>query len=197
MKSFIFSVVFCLCTSGCAWFTSPGYTRTVAVMPFSASGGKFAGQEAADTLGMELLSRGFEVIDRSTTTALVNEGKFYSVGINDEMRQSLQAHNIMLVFFGTVNEFNCETSRNSSLMMQPLTATPEKSSRCSVSVTAKMADTATGRLLWGVNLSDSSEGVNLTAAELMKNLIKKANLGETLPEPTVPASRPKWMALFR
>jgi hypothetical protein len=196
MKTLLATILLCIPLSGCSWFMTPGYTKTIALMPFYAPVPvKNAGQEAADNLGMELLSKGYEVIDRSTTTALINEAKFYTSGLNDEMRKTLQSHNIMSVFFGSINDFSCETIRTSS-MISGLASTPEKSNRCTVSITAKIADTSSGRLLWGVSLKDTSEGVNLSATELMKSLIQKNNIGETLPEPVVAETKTKWAAWF-
>jgi hypothetical protein len=195
MKRILLTIICCVPLSGCSWFMTPAYTKTVALMPFvSSATQKSAGQEAADRLGMELLSKGYEVIDRSTATALVNETKFYNSGLSDEMRKTLQAHNIMSVFFGSVNEFSCEGKKSAAMTMgYGLTGNGEKSTRCTVSLTAKLADTANGRLLWGVNISDTAEGANLTATELMKSLIEKNNIAETVPEPVVLESKPKWM----
>jgi hypothetical protein len=192
MRRILLTILYCIPLSGCSWFMTPGYTKTIALMPFYAPlPSKNAGQEASDNLGMELLAKGYEVIDRSTTTALVNEAKFYSSGLNDEMRKTLQSHNIMSVFFGSINDFSCETIRTSS-MISGLASSPEKSTRCTVSITAKIADTTSGRLLWGMSFKDTSEGVNLTATELMKSLLQKNTIVDTLPEPVVGETKTKW-----
>jgi len=111
------------------------------------------------------------------------------------MRKTLQARNIMSVLFGSINEFGCETLRN-PMLVPGLPGSVDKSYRCTVSLTAKMADTATGRLLWGVNLGETAEGASLTAAELMKTIIRKANLGASLPDPTLEEPRSKWSDLM-
>ena len=154
-------------------------------MPFFSSPtvpGKNIGQEAADRVALELVARGYVVIDRSTTTALVNEAKFYGSGLSDDMRSALQSHNISAVVFGSVDDFSCETIRSASLVAS-LASNMEKKNRCTIALTAKIADTATGRLLWGVTINETSEGANLTAMELMKSLIRKADIKETLPDP--------------
>jgi len=195
MKRVILSIMLCLPLPGCSWVAAPAYTKTVAVLPFSAAAGKSAGHEAADHLGIELLAKGYVVIDSSTTKALISEGKFYNSGINDDMRKALQARSITSVLFGSINDYGCEAVRSTALI-SGLPGSQEKNFRCSVSLTAKMADTATGRLLWGVTLADSSEGANLTAAELMKAMIRKARIGDSLPEPVVEETKNKWTALL-
>ena len=153
------------------------------------------GAERADSLGIELLTKGYVVIDSSTTRALISEGKFYNSGINDDMRKALQARSITSVLFGSINDYGCETIRSTALIAG-LPGSQEKNFRCSVSLTAKMADAATGRLLWGVTLAKRSEGANLTAAELMKAMIRKARIGDSLPEPAVEETKNKWTALL-
>jgi len=167
-------------------------TKPVALMPFysAATTSKYIGQEAADRVALELLAKGYFVIDRSTTTALVNEAKFYGSGLSDDMRNALQVHNIAAVVFGSVNDFSCETVRTLS-QSASLINDMDKKNRCTVSLTAKITDTASGRLIWGVTLNDTSEGNNLTAIELMKSLIRKADMRETLPEPIDVGTKPR------
>ncbi|KAB0672378.1 hypothetical protein F6V30_07390 [Oryzomonas sagensis] len=181
MKRIICHIILCIPLAGCSLFRSPPDTRTVALMPFfSTASSKSIGQEAADRVALELVAKGYVVIDRSTATALVNETKFYGSGLSDDMRNALQSRNIAAVVFGSVNDFSCETIRSPSLVAS-LASNMDKKNRCTVSLTAKIADTTTGRLLWGVTINDTSEGVNLTAMELMKSLIRKADIKETLP----------------
>lgn len=181
MKRIICHIILCIPLAGCTLFRSPPDTRTVALMPFfSTASSKSIGQEAADRVALELVAKGYIVIDRSTATALVNEAKFYGSGLSDDMRNVLQSRNIAAVVFGSVNDFSCETIRSPSLVAS-LASNMDKKNRCTVSLTAKIADTTTGRLLWGVTINDTSEGVNLTAMELMKSLIRKADIKETLP----------------
>lgn len=152
-------------------------------MPFfsATATNKYIGLEAADRIALELMAKGHIVIDRSTTTTLVNEAKFYGLGLNDDMRNALQTHNISAVIFGTINDFGCETIRVPSKSAS-LISEMDKKNRCTVSLTAKITDIASGILLWGVTLSETSEGDNLTAMELMKTLINKSELKKTLPE---------------
>jgi hypothetical protein len=184
MIRIILYIILCISLAGCALLRVPPETRTVALMPFYSSAtaaGKSIGQEAADRIALELVAKGYVVIDRSTTTALINEAKFYGSGLSDDMRSALQAHKIAAVVFGSVNDFSCETIRTPS--MTSLASTMDKHNRCTVSLTAKIADTVSGRLLWGVTINDTLEGANLTAMELMKSLIRKADIKDTLPEP--------------
>ncbi|GFE60373.1 CsgG/HfaB family protein [Geobacter sp. AOG2] len=193
MKLIVCYMFLCISLTGCSLFRSIPETKTVALMPFFSSAtntGKSIGQEAADRVALELVAKGYVVIDRSTTTALVNEAKFYGSGLSDDMRSALQSHNIAAVVFGSVNDFSCESIRSPSLVAS-LASNMDKKNRCTVSLTAKIADTATGRLLWGVTINDTSEGANLTAMELMKSLIRKADIKETLPEPKDGETQPR------
>jgi len=88
------------------------------------------------------------------------------------------------VIFGSINDFGCETTRVPSKSAS-LISEMDKKNRCTASLTAKIIDIANGRLLWGVTLSDTSEGENLTAMELMKSLISKSEFSKTLPDPKV------------
>ena len=193
MTRIIRHIILCIPLAGCSLFRVPPDTRTVALMPFYSSvstAGKSIGQEAADRIALELVAKGYVVIDRSTTTALVNEAKFYGSGLNDDMRSALKAHKIAAVVFGSVDDFSCETIRLPSLVAS-LTSNLDKKNRCTVSLTAKIAETASGRLLWGVTINDTSEEANLTAMELMKSLIRKADIKATLPEPKGGTTQPE------
>jgi len=185
MKRLLFAIFLCFQLSGCTMFKSPVDAKTVALMTFSSpSSSKNVGQEAADRVALELVAKGYVVIDRSITSSLVNEAKFYSSGLSDDMRRALQAHNISAFVFGSVNEYNCEVVRPNSSSSNTFGSqgSSEKKNLCTVSITAKIADTSIGRLLWGVTINETSEGVNLTALEVMKSLIRKADLSGSLPE---------------
>ena len=155
-------------------------SKTVAVMPFSSASGGTAGQEAADWLALKLIEKGYVVIDRSRTTALINEKKFYEMGMTNEMRNALQDQQLAAMVFGQISEFNCQTAKHPAFFGNVVAK-----NRCTVSLTAKMADPATGKLLWGLILKDSAEGPNLTANELMRSLIREADIAGTLPSGTV------------
>ena len=182
MRRIFFAAFLCIPLFGCAasrphsgLYVPP--PETVALMPFTTVVDGASGEEAADRVGLALMTRGYVVIDRSRTTAIVTEKEFYDAGLSDNVRNAFQAQKIPAVVFGSVNDFSCETKKTG-----PLFASPKcKKNRCSVSLTAKMVDVASGRLLWGVTLQDSVEGENLTAGELLGSLISRANIGGTLP----------------
>ena len=124
------------------------------------------------------MTKGYVVIDRSRTTAIVSEKEFYDSGLSDNVRNTLQAQKLTAVLFGNVNDFSCETPKTS------IFANPGcKKNRCSVALTAKLVDIASGRLLWGLTIKDSVEGKNLTASELLDTLIRQAKVAGTLPVP--------------
>lgn len=191
MIRIIFALSLCILLSGCAAYRQnsrfeTNQLKTVAVLPFAYVSGGSAGQEAADQLALKLLASGYVVIDRSRTTAVVNETKFYGAGLNDEVRNALQAQNISSVAFGSVNVFGCEPKKDVTYSGKLVQKT-----RCTVSVTAKIADTTTGRLLWGMTSTDSAEAENLTAAELMSPLLNKANFTGISPAPLVEKKGPE------
>jgi len=181
MKPIITVLLICIALSGCTVFTQPttgevSMPKTVALMPFSFSPDKTVGQLAADQVALEMVSKGYDIIDRSLATAVVNESKFYGNGLNEENRKAFQNQNIPAVLFGNVNRFGCETAHSSSFFGGHIIK-----NRCSVSLTAKIAESSTGKLLWGITISDSAEGENMTPEELMISLIRKAGDNGTLP----------------
>jgi hypothetical protein len=181
MKRIFFALSLCIMLPGCAAYQQnskyePTQLKTVAVLPFTSVSVGSAGQEAADQLALKLMANSFVVIDRSRTTAVVSETKFYGSGLSDEVRNALQAQNITAVAFGSVNEYGCEPKKNVTFTGNLV---PKK--RCTVSLTAKIADIATGRLLWGMTSTDSAEKENSTAAELMSCLMRKADFSGIVP----------------
>lgn len=173
MRLMITTFLLLFLLSGCSAYSS----KNVALMPFSSPVNKNVGQETSDRLAQELVAKGYVVIDRSITSNWVNEASFYSSGLSDEMRQKLKAHNLAAVVYGNINDFRCDSINSSgSLYSKSLV-------RCTVSVTAKMTDLVTGRLLWGMTMNDTDEGENLTAMGLMNTMIQKANIIAGIPEP--------------
>lgn len=190
MIRILFALSLCISLSGCAAYRQnsrieTNQLKTVAVLPFSSVSGGSAGQEAADQLALKLLANGYVVIDRSRTTAVVNETKFYGAGLNDEVRNALQAQNITAVAFGSVNAFGCEPKKDVTYAGKLVQKT-----RCTISLTAKIADTTTGRLLWGMTSTDSAESENLTAAELISPLLSKADFTGIIPASLVEKKDP-------
>jgi hypothetical protein len=191
MIRIILALSLCISLSGCAAYRQNSKyettrLKTVAVLPFTSGSGGSAGQDAADQLALKLLANGYVVIDRSRTTAVVNETKFYGAGLNDEVRNALQAQDITAIAFGSVNGFGCEPKNDvtySGKMVQK--------KRCIVSLTAKIADTTTGRLLWGMTSTDSAEAENLTASELMSFLLSKADFTGITPAPLIKKMDPE------
>jgi len=149
--------------------------RTVALMPFLSKGG--IGQQAANWVAQQLIQNGYIVVDSSFTTAAVSEAKFYDVGLSDEVRSALLAKNLTTLVFGNVNASSCEFVRSLNLLNNPV-----DKNRCTVSITAKMVDTATGKLIWEFMQTYSDEGKGLTALDVMKPLII-TNISTTLPLP--------------
>lgn len=150
--------------------------RTVALMPFLSKGG--IGQQAANWMAQQLIQNGYIVLDTSFTTAVVNEAKFYDNGLTDEVRNALLAKNMTTLVFGSVNASSCEFVRSLNLL-----GSPADKNRCTVSITAKMVDTATGKLIWEFMQTHSEEGKGLTPLDVMKPLIIN-NISATLPLPT-------------
>lgn len=174
MRLIITTLLPLLLLSGCSTYSG----KNVALMPFSSLANKNAGQETSDRLAQELVAKGYVVIDRSITSNWVNEAAFYNSGLSEEMRQKLKSHNLAAVVYGNINDFKCDSINSSgSLYSKSLV-------RCTVSVTAKMTDLVTGRLLWGMTMNDTDEGENLTAMRLMNSMLQKANILAALPDPT-------------
>ena len=173
----------CIMLSGCASFQQASQSdisipKTVGLMPFLSAPDKIVGLLAADRIAMEMIATGYNVIDSSLTLSVVNEAKFYNTGLNEETRKAFQAHNIPALLFGTINKYSCEMVPSTSFFGSLV-----RNNRCTVSLTAKIAECSTGRLLWGLTISESAEGEKITADELLTTLIQKAGSNGALPLP--------------
>ena len=182
MKISLLALLLCLPLAGCTTtqivhIPEAPASRTIALMPFHSPGKELLGQQAANWTAQKLIENGYLVIDSSYTTTAVSAKRFYELGLNDEVRSALLARNLTTVVFGSVNVFTCEPVR-----LENFFGVISEKNRCTVSVTAKMIDTATGKLLWELMLSDSAEGKGLTAFDLVKPMIT-TNLSATLPLP--------------
>ena len=191
MKPVIMTLMLCITLSGCAVFQNTPQNiitmpKTVGLMPFSSAPDKIVGQMAADRIALEMIANGYEIIDRSLTTSVVNETKFYSSGLNEEARKSFQAQNIPAILFGSVSKYGCETVNSTSFF-----GGHARKNRCTVSLAAKIAESSTGRLLWGLTISDSAEGESITAEGLMISLIQKAGSNGALPAPLPESKGPE------
>ena len=183
MKLIMSAFLLCMSLLGCATYQQHSQeespvSRSVALMPFLSMTKGADGQQAANWIELEFIKKGYVVIDSSFTTSAVSEAKFYESGLSNEVRGALLAQNLTTVVFGSINEFKCESANYSNFYGKQ-----ESNNRCTVSLAAKMVDTATGKLLWGLALADSGEGRNLSARDLMKSMINEANIAATLPQP--------------
>lgn len=183
MKPVLMVLMLCSTLCGCAAFQQSAPSdisipKTVGLMPFSTAAEKTVGQLAADRIALEMIAKGYDVIDRSLTTSVVNESKFYGSGLNEDARRAFQTQNIPAVLFGSINGYGCETVSTRTFFGSHV-----RKNRCTVSLTAKIAESSSGRLLWGLTLSDSAEGDKITAEELMTALISKAAGDGALPAP--------------
>jgi len=185
MRLAIFALFLCIALGGCATYKqhsqceSPA-SRTVALMPFSSIAKGVSGQQAANWVALEFIEKGYTVIDSSFTTTTVSEAKFYESGLSNEVRSAFLAKNITTLVFGNINEFTCQIIDYTNFY-----GGMNSKNRCTVSLAAKMVDIATGKLLWELILRDSAEDKNLTAEDLMKQLIVRTNISGTLPAPAV------------
>ena len=70
-------------------------------------------------MALELMTKGYVVIDRSRTTAIVSEQEFYGSGLNDKVRNALQAQKLTAVVFGSINDFSCDANTNTVIFANP------------------------------------------------------------------------------
>jgi len=190
MRFAIFAFSLCITLTGCATYRQHSQcetpvSSTVALMPFSSIAKGATGQQAANWVALELVDKGYTVIDSSFTTTTVSEAKFYESGLSNEVRSAFLAKNITTLVFGNINEFTCQTIDYTTFY-----GGLNSKSRCTVSLAAKMVDIATGKLLWELILRDSAEDKNLTAGDLMKQLLIRTNIAGTLPAPAVAPKEP-------
>ncbi len=154
----------------------------VAVMGFSdAPNAAGSGKEIADIAGLEMLRKGYDVLERNQVEFLLQEQKLGLSGVLDQ-QTATQVGNILgvkAIVTGTVGTYHREkiyqggAEINLPGPMEELTRFiigPRETVRYEVSLTMKMVDIENGAVVW---FGSGSLSGNDTSANLAKKIIIK------------------------
>lgn len=141
-----------------------------------------AGQEVADTIGLEFIKHGFNVIERSQLRAVINEEVLVQSGLVEQTRDALKVSGIDSIVVGSVGVYECRPDKVIAFLFgAPIVM---NTNNCQASVSMKMLDVQTGDILWAANGSHSVNAVNTTANKVLKMVID--TLSEQIPSPSAP-----------
>lgn len=172
---------FVICTIGCAHnttgsFYKPGvdFTKSmkIAVVKFNNTKHPESGQEAADSMAVAFLKKGFDVIELNQILSPSEQDKIYYTGLTAEVKAKLNNFGVNDVILGTINEYDCSTvSKGMSSDILNLFNYYKRS--CRVTFSVKMVDLISGEILWGLSISDEKDGDNLTADIVLRSMIRE------------------------
>jgi curli biogenesis system outer membrane secretion channel CsgG len=154
--------------------------RKVAVITL-ASNDQSLGQEVSDLIALTLMTRGFDVAERSQLRAIIDENVLIHSGLTDKDRSALRLEGVDIIIVGSVTRYDCEQSG----YMIPTVHGPIAGStnRCHASMSFKMVNVQNGDVLWAGQGSHSLKGGSMTAGKVLQRI-----LGEM--EKQIPLKRP-------
>jgi curli biogenesis system outer membrane secretion channel CsgG len=162
-------VLLSACTASVQSYKRPGVRfsdyKRIAVVRFDCSD-YGAGQEVADTFGLELMRRGFNVIERSQLRAVINEEALVQSGLIESAKAALKVSGVDSIVVGSISSYNC---RPGTIVAGSLVLS---TNNCHVSLSMKMLDVQTGDILWAANGAHSQNDVNMTANKVLKAVIE-------------------------
>jgi len=171
-----FYLLILLIVSGCATadvYKKPGvdfskYSK-IAIVEFSCLPNQTVGQEVADIVALEFLKKGYNVIERSQLSYILQEEKLKLVGLTEETKSKLRLSGICAIITGSVSRYDCRPSRTIIPFMG--TYIPMNTSDCHASLSLKMLDVQTGQVIWAANGSHSCNDVGTTANKILRQVI--------------------------
>jgi len=174
LASFIllFSLIY-----GCATatsYTKPGIDfskfKKCAIAQLECVSNPSVGQEVADTIAIEFIRKGFNVIERSQLEAILEEEKLRQIGLlRESTKKTLLLSGIDSVVVGAVGSYYCAPSSIAMSSRGGIFVMP--TNNCHVSISLKMLDVRTGDILWAANGSHSKNGTNMTANKVLQALL--------------------------
>jgi len=173
---FYFYFLILLIVSGCATadvYKKPGidfskYSK-IAVVGFSCLPNPTVGQEVADIVALEFLKKGYDVIERSQLSSILQEEKLKQTGLTEEAKSKLRLSGICAIVTGSVSRYDCRPSRTILPFMG--TFIPMNTSDCHASLSLKMLCVQTGQVIWAANGSHSENAANMTANKVLRQVI--------------------------
>jgi len=168
----LFLCVSCVPPPLISFYVKPGVNPScctkIAVMRF-ASADIGIGQEISDTIALQMMQKGYDVMERSQLQAVIDETAFVSSGFTDNKQKDiLMMKGINVLMVGSVSRYSCQQST----MIIPTLHGPIGApiSICTVSLSAKILDVRNGDILWAVQASHSNRGRTTAAAVLNEML---------------------------
>jgi curli biogenesis system outer membrane secretion channel CsgG len=171
-----FCLLILLIVSACATadvYKRPGvdfsnYSK-IAVVGFSCLPNPTVGQEVADIVALEFLKKGYNVIERSQLSHILQEEKLKLVGLTEETKSVLRLSGICAIITGSVSRYDCRPVQ--SILPFMGTFIPWNTSDCHASLSLKMLDVKTGQVIWAANGSHSENEARMTASKILRKVI--------------------------
>jgi curli biogenesis system outer membrane secretion channel CsgG len=177
MRKFV--VIFLFLVIGCATPQVSTYTKPqidfskykkVAVIKFDCREST-VGQEVSDRIALSFMKKGYNVIERSQLTSVIDENSIMAAGLTEINRSALQLGGIEAVVVGSVTRYDCEQSKFA--VFTGGTAIAATRNLCHASISIKMLNIQNGEVLWAGQGSHSLKGKNMTAGSVLQKLIEK------------------------
>ena len=131
------------------------------------------GQEVADTIAIEFIKKGYNVIERSQLETLIEERKLRQVGLlRESTKEALLFSGIDSIVVGAVGTYYCVPSSLPIFFMGAILGVLPTND-CHVSISLKMLDVRTGNILWAANGSHSKNDANMTANKVLQGLLRR------------------------
>ena len=86
--------------------------KKIAVVRFDCSN-YGAGQEVADTMGLEFIKKGFNVIERSQLRAVINEEALVQSGLIESAKSALNVSGVDAIVVGSISMYDCAQIKRS------------------------------------------------------------------------------------
>ena len=177
LKIFLSIMAFLLCVSCAAapqiaFYKNPNIDsskyRRIAILKFTSDNAGI-GQEVSDYFAIQMMKKGYDVVERSQLKGIIDEATLVGAGLTDSQKAPLLLSGITSLLVGSVSQYNCEQS--GSLIPTTLGHVRVNKNLCHVSLSLKALDVKTGNILWAAQCSDSDKGRHATAAKVLSNMI--------------------------
>ena len=144
--------------------------RKVAVITL-ASNDQSLGQEVSDFIALNLMKRGFDIVERSQLRSVIDENVLINSGLTEKDRSALRLEGVDIIIVGSVTRYDCEQSR----FMVPTQYGPAGGTKnlCHASMSFKMVNVQNGDVLWAGQGSHSLKGNSMTAGKVLQNILKE------------------------
>lgn len=162
--------------------------KNIAVVKFDCLPNPTVGQEVADTVLLEFIKKGYNVIERSQLRSIIDEEVLIQSGLTEANKSALQIRGIDAIVIGSVSNYNCQPSRAPIYYMGTLLGVLN-TNLCHASLSIKMIDVNTADIVWVANGSHSINAVGMTANKVMQEVMKK--ISKEIPDKSFMSAGPR------